>query len=91
MKLLPSEQREKTKKAIVEYKNNGILTIEEPCDCGSHIRHNNGGNYHTIIFLKKDGNQSFVKIETTCELTPPAEWNFCSSPIKIICKYADWL
>jgi hypothetical protein len=24
------------------------LLYREPCDCGSHIRHNNGGNYHKI-------------------------------------------
>ncbi len=22
------------------------LVSEEPCDCGEHTRHNNGGNYH---------------------------------------------
>ena len=22
------------------------LVSREPCDCGDHIRHNNGGNYH---------------------------------------------
>lgn len=23
-----------------------IALYHEPCDCGNHIRHNNGGNYH---------------------------------------------
>ena len=23
-----------------------LLSESEPCDCGNHIRHNNGGNYH---------------------------------------------
>ena len=28
-----------------------IDAIEEPCNCGEHIRHNNGGNYHKMYKL----------------------------------------
>lgn len=35
-----------------------ITLYSEPCDCDSHIRHNNGGNYHAIhqLHLIQDGN-----------------------------------
>jgi len=41
----------------------------EPCNCGSHIRHNNGGNYHRITRLHtsvcNDGENSVVVLEQT--------------------------
>jgi len=30
------------------FKKKTKMLYREPCDCGSHIRHNNGGNYHRI-------------------------------------------
>ena len=91
MRLLPSEQAQRATQAIIQFSETGSLVINEPCDCGSHIRHNNGGNYHDIIFLQHDGDQAFVKYETTCELTPPAEWETCDDPEKVIRDHADWL
>ena len=41
---------------------------EEPCDCGSHIRHNNGGNYHRIELLhtfSNDNGRWCVVVECT--------------------------
>ena len=72
MKLLPSEQKERAEKAIKKFEKTGELSIFEPCNCGSHIRHNNGGNYHQLIFLKKDGEKNYIKRDTTCELVADA-------------------
>lgn len=91
MRLLPSEQEARTKAAIQEFQETSTLNICEPCDCGSHIRHNNGGNYHEIISLRRDSGQVFVMYDTTCELTPPAQWEVCTDPETIIREYADWL
>jgi len=47
-----------------------VARADEPCDCGSHVRHNNGGNYHSeyaIFFDRKLGKFTYLKA-TTCEL-----------------------
>ncbi|MHC4195647.1 MAG: hypothetical protein ACYSQZ_06855 [Planctomycetota bacterium] len=89
--LLPSEQKERLYKAIDEFVETGELAIYEPCDCGSHVRHHNGGNYHQEIFLRRDSGKCFVKYDTSCELMPPAEWEECGSPVDVIRRHADWL
>ncbi len=98
MRLLPSEQEERIQEAIVRYAETGELVIGESCNCGSQTRHNNGGNYHEIIFLKRDNpwyhENHYVKYETTCELVEPAEWDrlkSVSETHKIIRDNADWL
>jgi hypothetical protein len=91
MNILPSEQKKRTKVAIKYFEDNGELSIYEPCDCGSRIRHNNGGNYHEIIRLIRDEDQVFIKHDTTCELVPDAEWYECQDWKKVIKDYADWL
>jgi len=91
MYLLPSEQKARAEEAIRQFREAGEVVICEPCDCGSHIRHNNGGNYHATIELKRDGEQVFVRYDTTCELTPPAEWEECTDPEGVIRENADWL
>jgi len=92
MKKLPSERKESIEKAIQEYRKAGKLTICEPCNCGSHIRHNNGGNYHEVIGLSTEyGGQHFVRFGSTCELLPPAEWEICENPEDIIREHGDWL
>ena len=91
MRLLPSEQGEAIQDALEKFAETGSLVIHEPCDCGSHIRHNNGGNYHKIIRLCRDSDQEFVKWDTTCELTAPAMWEPCDDVEGVIRQYADWL
>lgn len=91
MRLLPSEKKEQIGQAIQEFEETGELSIYEPCDCGSQIRHNNGGNYHDEIYLKRDGEVVFVKYETTCELVAPAEWQECEDFKKVIQDADDWL
>jgi hypothetical protein len=90
MHLLPSEQKERVVEAIKEFEDSGELDISEPCDCGSRIRHHNGGNYHDKIYLQRDG-EVYVKYDTTCELTPPAEWEPCEDWKSVIEQHADWL
>ena len=89
--MLLDEQKEKVEKAIQEYQAIGKLTIYEPCDCGSHIRHNNGRNYHEIIDLKCDSEQHFARFGSTCELLPPPEWESCKNPEEVIRRHGDWL
>lgn len=91
MRLLPSQQKNAIERAIKEFEKNGKLSIFEPCDCGSRVQHNNGGNYHEEIYLSKDSGQAFVKYETTCELIDPAEWEICDDWQKVITDHADWL
>lgn len=91
MRLLPSEQEKRVKEAIKQFEDEKTLNIYEPCNCGSRISHNNGGNYHEEIYLCRDGSQVFVKYDTTCELVAPAEWQECKDPKSIIRQYADWL
>lgn len=91
MHLLPSEQKKRIEESISTYDQTGSLMIEEPCDCGSHIRHDNGGNYHEFIKLKKDDEKDFIKTDTTCELNKPAEWYECDDPHQVIRDNADWL
>ena len=91
---LPSEQREKAIAARREFVEQGYLRIEEPCNCGNRIQHNNGGNYHQIITLKRDSGSYFIKEDTTCELTAEPEWwplDNIKEVFKEIEKHADWL
>ena len=91
MNLLPSEQKKRIEQAIETFGKTDSLSIFEPCDCGNRIRHNNGGNYHDEIYLKRDSGKVFIKYETTCGLVAPAEWGECEEPEAIILQYADWL
>ena len=89
--LLPSQQKERIEQAKETFHNTGKLTIEEPCNCGNQVMHNNGGNYHDIIHLAKDGGQVFIMEDTTSELEAPAEWEICEDWQKVIDKNSDWL
>lgn len=93
MNLLPSEQAAKIEEAEDFFMVNGGLIIREPCDCGNHIQHFNGGNYHQKIILKRDSKRFFVKRETTCELVAAAEWDEIElDELKqTIRDNADWL
>ena len=74
MLYLPSEQKEMQEQILRSLEEEGRAYLNEPCNCGSEIRHNNGGNYHECIEFAKDGNGYFAKFATTCEFDPPAEW-----------------
>ena len=91
MRLLPSERKERVIEAIQRFNEDGRLEICEPCNCGSQIRHNNGGNYHEIVELARDGGQVFVKYDSTSELSEPAEWIVCEDPEAVIRECGDWL
>lgn len=89
--LLPSEQEKRTIEAIATFNETDSLSIYEPCDCGNRVQHNNGGNYHQKIYLRRDSGKLFVKYETTCELVAPEQWQECDDFEKIIRQNADWL
>jgi len=74
MRLLPSEQRKMEKEAIELFKDKERITLVEPCDCGSRIQHNDGGNYHQIIEIAKDDGRYFIMFDDTCEFTEASEW-----------------
>lgn len=77
MKLLPSEQKERLEeipKLMEELEAEGKLYMNEPCNCGNNIQHNNGGNYHDEISYAFEDNKYFAKYDSTCELTDEAEW-----------------
>jgi hypothetical protein len=44
-----------------------IARFYEPCDCGEHVRHNDGGNYHTVVKIYKLDNDYLVRRTTTRE------------------------
>lgn len=41
-------------------KKSTIVLYREPCDCGSQIRHNDGGNYHAVDRLHLFGDENGV-------------------------------
>ncbi len=90
---LPSKQKQLAEEALNEFRQNGCLSIHEPCDCGSQIRHNNGGNYHDEIDLAFDSGKYFRRDDTTCELTETPDWEEVTEEeaISAITEYADWL
>lgn len=89
-KLLPTEQKARLALAIKKFRETGELTICEPCNCGEQIRHDNGGNYHGIVEIRRDG-KTYVRIYSTCELVETPEWEYCKNPYHLISEYADWL
>jgi len=108
MRLLPSERQEVIREINAELLRTDIteemkehgyrvgpairLGFAEPCDCGAHIRHFNGGNYHERVTIAVDSGRFFIKRETTCELEPPAEWEEVSAEdlVPIIEECSDW-
>lgn len=88
---LPSQQEIKVEQAIAKFQVEGLLEIDEPCDCGDRVRHNNGGNYHQWIVLQKDGEKVFAKFGDTCELKPAPEWEEATDWQKVVRQNADWL
>ena len=78
MRLLPSEQGVEIKRslALLDGMEQGDrLHLDEPCNCGARIQHDNGGNYHEIITIAFDMGSYYVKYDTTCELVAAAEWD----------------
>jgi len=74
MRLLPTEQEKAVNEALQIFEDNDSIELDEPCNCGSQIRHNNGGNYHEVIEVVKDQGRFFVRFDDTCEFTSPTEW-----------------
>lgn len=90
MILLPSERKLAIKAAEAEFGEIGSLQINEPCNCNGQISHNNGGNYHEEITIKRDEDEVFVKFDSSSEFFT-AEWEVCKDWKKVIEDHSDWL
>ncbi len=79
--------------AIEKFEKTGNLYLIEPCDCGSQIRHNNGGNYHRVTeLLRHSDGRVLVRESDTCELVAVLQWKNCpvtNDPHKIIRQRID--
>lgn len=89
--LLPSQRKAAIEAAIVEYKRSGELDICEPCNCECQIRHNNGGNYHERVYLRRDEGKDFIAFDSTYEDSQRSDWEEVQNVRKVIEQYADWL
>jgi hypothetical protein len=69
------------------------FSVDEPCNCGSQIRHNNGGNYHNEVDFAFDSGKWYARFGSTSELDNPAEWQESSlnEAEQYIRDHADWL
>ena len=90
MRLLPSEQKSRIEAAKKEFEETGKLCIDEPCDCGGQVRHNNGGNYHEEVELRRDSGKVFVKFGSTSDYDQ-SEWEECENWQAVIEERSDWL
>ncbi len=78
------EEREQINRIERVVMDGAIIRLYEPCNCGAQVKHNNGGNYHTVIHVKNPGryiNQHgassgkwMMRVGTTCELVDFPEW-----------------
>ena len=74
------------KEAILGLHQSGRIDLDEPCNCGDQIRHNNGGNYHQWVVIDYDKDTYYLQIGDTCGLTEnelPKEINI-SDVVKVI-------
>lgn len=90
---LPIEKKEAVQKAIEEFIQKSWLSIEEPCNCGSHIQHNTGGNYHTWYDITVDEGKYYIKEGTTNKFSSPYKWKESTKEevYQLIQNCADWL
>jgi hypothetical protein len=54
--------------ALEMFEQGHFVQLNEQCNCGDQVRHNNGGNYHQIITLKREGDGARCYSDSTCEL-----------------------
>jgi hypothetical protein len=74
MNLLPSQQSETQRKALLLFLEQGRIRLQEPCDCGSTVRHNNGGNYHAVVDIRMDGGKVWRTETFTGDYGSPDDW-----------------
>ena len=92
MRLLPSQKKARVEKALAELHANRCITVEEPCDCGSHIRHNNGGNYHQIMKFQEDSGRWYAQKDSTSQYYHPRlRESTLAEAEEFIRSHADWL
>lgn len=74
MLLLPTEQTVAQQKPLFYFATARKVEVCEPCDCGSQIRHNNGGDYHTVISFRMDAGKCWRPETHTGDYGPPDDW-----------------
>lgn len=74
MLLLPNQQTAAQGKALRKFFDAEVLTLCEPCDCGSQIRHNNGGNYHAEVSFRMDAGKCWRSQTFGGDYGPPDDW-----------------
>ena len=81
--------------AMRTYNETETLVISEPCNCGSQIRHNNGGNYHQTVEIIYNNGNPLVRFSDTSELTDAGEWmslkKYYPNVRALVNKYKGWL
>jgi len=65
----------KVEQILKQVENKGFAVLEEDCNCGLQIRHNNGGNYHQNVEYSKgtEPNEYYEQWDDSCELDGPNE------------------
>jgi len=72
--ILPSEQTEQQVVALGKFLDERRLCLSQPCDCGGHIRHHNGGNYHQLVKLALDAGKAWISRTNTSDYSPPENY-----------------
>lgn len=75
IQLLPTAQTKAQRDALSLLLNNNGVHLTEPCNCGGQIRHNNGGNYHSIVAFRLDAGKCWRMGSFTGDYAPPEEWD----------------
>ena len=73
MKLLPSTQMDRQVDALSKLLR-GTVYLQEPCNCMGQIRHNNGGNYHSIVEFRLDSGKCWKRTISTSDYDEWSEW-----------------
>ena len=74
MKLLPTQQTDRQADALRQFLDARGVSLNEPCDCGSQVRHNNGGNYHAIVNFTMNAGKCWRTETFTGDYGPDDDW-----------------
>ena len=77
---------------IQTLQNRKELELHELCDCGDHIRHFNGGNYHKMHYYALRDGKIYKQETTTCEYTRWSEkYEITESELREdLAECSDW-
>ena len=70
---------------LVDEDDNRSVWMEEECDCGSHIRHNNGGNYHQRGEISYSAGNFHLRLRSTSDFDEATSSDIsCGEAIEIL-------